>query len=181
MHGCDEMQGYYFARPLEIAACTEALLEDRRMQKREAPRVHSAPTLLVVDDSERDLALLERALACDDFHITTALGATAAFEMLAQHGADIVVSDFQMPGMNGVQFLTNVRKLYPDAVRVVITGGDEMPTLTSAINSAGIHKFLAKSWDADRLRTEVRAAFEQERRRPAADGAATPLPTISLR
>ena len=102
--------------------------------------------------------------------------------MLARHGADIVVSDFQMPGMNGVEFLTNVRKLYPDAVRVVATSGDDMPTLTSAINNAGIHKFLSKNWDPDRLRAEVRAAFEQERRRPAAEGAtaAIPLPTISI-
>ena len=120
-----------------------------------------APVLLLVDDNEDDLALLKHALSSENFQILTASSPTAGFELLARHGADIVVSDYQMPGMNGVEFLGNVRKLYPGIVRVVATGGDEMPTLTSAINHAGIHKFLSKNWDPERLRAEVRAAFQQ--------------------
>jgi diguanylate cyclase (GGDEF)-like protein/PAS domain S-box-containing protein len=180
-HGCDEMQGYYFAPPLEVEECTEALLEDRRLQNPDLPKATGVPVLLLVDDSEADLMLLKRALAGDTYHIITAQDATAGFEMLARHGADIVVSDFQMPGMNGIEFLANVRKLYPDAVRVIATGGD-MPTITRAINDAGIHKFLSKNWDAELLRSGVGEAYELSRRRTETETATagTPLPAISI-
>jgi diguanylate cyclase (GGDEF)-like protein/PAS domain S-box-containing protein len=161
LHGCDEMQGYYFSRPVEAEECTRMLVEDRRLEK---PAIRAGmPALLLVDDSEDDLALLKRALISDDYRILTAKGPTAGFEQLARHGADIVISDYQMPGMSGVEFLTNVRKLYPNTLRVVATGGDDVPTLSSAINHAGIHKFLSKSWDPERLRAEVREAFRQKR------------------
>jgi response regulator RpfG family c-di-GMP phosphodiesterase len=152
-----------FARPLEAEACTQALVEDRRLHQPEVKRALGVPALLLVDDNEEELAQLERALASDDFHIMTANGATAAFEMLARHGADVVVSNYQMQEMSGVAFLSNVRKLYPEAVRIVATGGDDTPTLTGAINNAGIHKFLSRHWDAERLRAEVRAAYGQRR------------------
>jgi predicted signal transduction protein with EAL and GGDEF domain/CheY-like chemotaxis protein len=175
LHGCDEMQGYFFARPLEAEASTQALVEDRRLQQPEARSAGGLPALLLVDDSEDDLALLARALGSNGFHILSAKGVTAGFEMLARHGADVVISDYLMPGMNGVEFLTNVRKLYPNAVRVVTTGGYDAPTLTSAINDAGIHKFLSKNWEPERLRAEVREAFQQWS--PAKD--ATPYPDLT--
>ena len=91
----------------------------------------------------------------------TANCAAAGFEVLARDGVAIVISDYYMPGMGGIEFLTHVRKMYPDAVRVVITGGKDSPTLSGAVNNAGIHKFLSKNWDPDRLRAEVREAFRQ--------------------
>jgi CheY-like chemotaxis protein len=163
LHGCDEMQGYLFAHPLEAEACTQALVEDRRLQKPEVNRAIGVPSLLLVDDNDEELALLESALTSDDFHIITAKGAAAGFEMLARHGADVVVSNYPMAGMSGVEFLSNVRKLYPHTVRVVATRGDDTPTIGGAINSAGIHKFLSKHWNPERLRDEVRAAYEQRR------------------
>jgi CheY-like chemotaxis protein len=162
-HGCDEMQGYYFARPMAGDDCTQTLIEDRRLQQPEAQPADGLPALLLVDDNEDDLALIQRALASDDFRILTATSPAAGFEVLARHGAAIVVSDFRMPGMSGVEFLSNVRKLYPNAVRIVVIDGDDPPTLTRAINSAGIHKFLSKNWDPARLRAEVRDAYRQRR------------------
>src|SRR5262249_31394112 len=160
-HGCDELLGYYFARPLAADACTQALLENRRLEKPRATPTGEQPVVLLVDDNENDLVLLKRALAPDDFRIMTANSPATAFELLARHGADIVISDYHMPGMSGIAFLSNVRKLYPDAVRVVATGGGNPPTLTSAINNAGVHKFLSKNWAPDRLRAEVREAYQQ--------------------
>jgi DNA-binding NtrC family response regulator len=116
-----------------------------------------------VDDDENDLALLERTLAPEGFRILTATSPLAGLDLLARHGADVVISDQRMPQMSGVEFLSNVRKLYPDAVRVVASVSDDVRTLTDAVNSAGIHKFLSKSWDADRLRAEVREAYQHRR------------------
>jgi diguanylate cyclase (GGDEF)-like protein/PAS domain S-box-containing protein len=166
VNGCDEMQGYFFARPAEVEECTRMLVEDRRMLRVETRGRIGQLSVLLVDDSEADLTLLKRALDSDDFRILTAIGPRAGFELLARHGADIVISDYQMPEMTGIEFLTNVRKMYPGTVRVVATGGDDVPTLTRAINRAGIHRFLSKNWDAERLRAEVREAYEQQQRRP---------------
>jgi diguanylate cyclase (GGDEF)-like protein len=162
LHGCDEMQGYYFARPLDVEACTQALLENRRLRDDPEHDADARPALLIVDDSERELDLLERALTSSDFRVLTATTPAAGFELLARHGAAVVISDYQMPGMSGLAFLANVRKLYPAAVRVVATG-DDPPTLTGAVNHAGIHKYLSKNWDAERLRAEVREAYRAQR------------------
>jgi diguanylate cyclase (GGDEF)-like protein/PAS domain S-box-containing protein len=163
LHGCDEMQGFYFARPLPIEDCTRALIEGRRLQNTQAETTAELPSLLLVDDDENDLALLERTLAPEGFRILTATSPLAGLDLLARHGADVVISDQRMPQMSGVEFLSNVRKLYPDAVRVVASVSDDVRTLTDAVNSAGIHKFLSKSWDADRLRAEVREAYQHRR------------------
>jgi CheY-like chemotaxis protein len=158
-NGCDEMQGYYFARPLPVEECTRALLEDRRLRSSEARTTPNAPVLLIVDDEEEALWTLEQALGAGGFQILTASSAQAGFEILARQGADIVISDHHMPEMTGIDFLIKVRKLYPNAVRVIVSNGDDAPTLTRATNRAGIHKFLSKTWNAERLRTEVREAL----------------------
>jgi response regulator RpfG family c-di-GMP phosphodiesterase len=61
--------------------------------------------------------------------------------------------------MTGVKFLSVVRKLYPRAIRIVVSGVSDTGTMTNAVNEAGIHKFLSKSWDSARLRSEVREAY----------------------
>ncbi|OGA25690.1 MAG: hypothetical protein A3I02_09765 [Betaproteobacteria bacterium RIFCSPLOWO2_02_FULL_67_26] len=162
-NGCDEMQGFYFARPMPVEDCTRVLTEDRRLQYPQAETAPDSPLLLLVDDSEDDLRVLKLALAPEGFHILTATCANDGFEILARYGVDIVISDQRMPEMTGVEFLSRVRKLYPHAVRVVAASGDDVPTITGATNRAGIHKFLSKDWDPDRLRAEVREAYQQRR------------------
>ena len=168
-HGCDEMQGYYFARPLGVEDCTQALVEDRRLPGAKPRPGVDVPILLLVDNNEKDLALLKRTLGAEGFHILTAAGPADGFEYLARHGAAVVVSDYRLADMSGIEFLSRVRKMYPETVRVIVTGGDP-PTLTRAVNSAGIHRFLSKDWDRDRLCSEVREAYRQGKGREQAAG-----------
>jgi len=160
-HGCDEMQGFYFARPLPVDECTRLLIENRRLQFPQAEAALASPSVLLVDDNEGELLLLKRALAAGGFRMLTASCAQAGFEVLAVHGADIVISNQHMPDMTGIEFLTSVRKMYPNTVRVVASNSDDAPTLTRAINKAGIHRFLSKTWDPERQRAEVREAYLQ--------------------
>jgi len=159
LHGCDEMQGYYFARPLPVEECTRALVEDRRLPAPQIGAARDTVTLLLVDDNDDELQLLNRALAPEGFRILTAKCASDGFEILARHGADIVISDSNMPEMSGIDFLSRIRKLYSNTVRVLASRDDDAPTLTRATNQAGIHKFLSKDWTPDRLRAEVREAM----------------------
>ncbi len=158
-NSCDEMQGYHFAQPLPVEECTRALVEGLRLKNPPAGVVPDAPVLLLVDDDEDELLQLQRALSTEGFHILTANSARAAFEVLARHGVHIVISDHHMPEMSGIEFLTGVRKLYPNTVRVVTSGSDDAPTVTRATNKAGIHRVLSKSWGPERLRAEVREAL----------------------
>jgi response regulator RpfG family c-di-GMP phosphodiesterase len=64
-----------------------------------------------------------------------------------------------MPEMSGTEFLARVRQLYPDTVRIVLTGYTDLDSVTGAINRGAIYKFLTKPWDDDLLREQIREAF----------------------
>ena len=160
-HGCDEMQGYYFARPQSLEDSTRLLAEDRRLQLPAAEEPAAASAVLIVDDNEDDLERMARALRPDGYRVLTARSAQAAFDLLTRHKIGIVISDQSMPGMDGVRFLTSVRKLYPGAVRIVASGASDLASVADAVNEAGIHKFLSKDWGAARLSAEIREAFRR--------------------
>jgi len=165
-HGCDEIQGYYFARPLPVAECTEALLSGKRLQGMEDKGASDVPLLLLVDDNEDEVELLRRVLSRGRYRIVTANGAKAAFEMLARHPFEIVISDQQMPGMNGVEFLSRVRTLYPNAMRIMVSVQESFDTVQGALNKAGIHKYLSKDLDPATLLAEVGEAYRKARQEP---------------
>jgi len=159
-HGCDEIQGYYFAKPLSVTDCTAMLGARRHLDMSTLNgRAEDRPAVLLLDDSVADLALVERALVPSGYPILTAGTAEAALEMLARHPIGIVISDHKLPDMSGVAFLARVRKLYPRALRIVLSGETGFSLVADAINEAGVHKYLSKDWDATRLRAEVREAY----------------------
>ena len=66
-----------------------------------------------------------------------------------------------MPGMNGAEFLSRVKKLYPETVRIVLSGFTDLATVTAAVNEGAIYKFLTKPWEDDALREDIRQAFHR--------------------
>ena len=160
LHFCDELQGFYFSRPLPAAELATMLREGRRLM-RSKDWASAKPAVLLLDDNETDLSLLKHALRSEDFEVLTASSAQKAFLLLATHPVGVVVADLRMPGMDGGEFLGKVRKLYPNALRVAISGSVETKTVASAVNEAGIHKFLSKNWDSERLRAEVREVYQR--------------------
>ncbi|MBI5438838.1 MAG: EAL domain-containing protein [Nitrosomonadales bacterium] len=155
-NGCDEMQGYYYSRPLPVDTYT-ALLEERRLLK---PEVSFGRTLLLVDDEENILAALKRLLRRDGYQIFTATSARQGFELLAAHPVGVIVSDQRMPEMCGTEFLGKVKEIYPDTIRIVLSGYTDLQSITNAINQGSIYKFLTKPWEDDLLRENIRKAFE---------------------
>lgn len=67
-----------------------------------------------------------------------------------------------MPAMTGVEFLRRARALYPETVRIVLSGYTELQSITDAINEGAIYKFLTKPWEDDLLRANIEEAFRQK-------------------
>ncbi len=117
-------------------------------------------TLLLVDDEENILRSLMRLLRRDGYKILTADGGQAGLDVLARNEVGVIVSDERMPGMSGVEFLSRVKALYPETVRIVLSGYTDLKSVTDAINEGAIYKFLTKPWDDDLLRANLKAAFK---------------------
>jgi diguanylate cyclase (GGDEF)-like protein len=116
-------------------------------------------TLLLVDDEEDIGAALTRLLRRDGYRILRANSGKEGLEVLAQHEVGVIISDQRMPEMSGVEFLTGVRELYPQTVRMVLSGYADLDSVMDAINRGAIYKFLTKPWDNEALRAEVLEAF----------------------
>jgi len=159
---CDEIQGYYFSRPLPAEEATALLREGRSLDSRMLAGIARRRTLLLVDDEENILSALKRLLRRDGYDILTALGATQGLEVLASHPVDVIVSDQRMPGMSGVEFLRRVKTLHPETVRLVLSGYTDLQAVTDAINEGAIYKFLTKPWDDGILRANIEEAFRNK-------------------
>lgn len=116
-------------------------------------------TLLLVDDESNIISSLKRLFYRNGYQIITAPGAAAAFEMLAQHEVGVILSDFRMPGMTGIEFLHIVKERYPDTVRIILSGFSDIALVTDAINRGAVYKFLTKPWEDDLLLANVEEAF----------------------
>lgn len=119
----------------------------------------SARHLLIVDDEESILLSLRRMLRRDGYVIHMAGSGAEGLELLAREPIGVVLTDQRMPGMTGAEFLARVKELYPDTVRIVLSGYTELGTITDAINRGAIYKFLTKPWDDELLRGHVAEAF----------------------
>jgi CheY-like chemotaxis protein len=154
-HGCDEMQGYYFSKPLSIPDCTSLLQSKKSMDLKKILPTDTTPVVLLVDDNPRDLGIMERILSPLNCKVVIASDARQAFSVLAQNRVVAIVSDQNMPSMTGVALMSSVRTLYPTVARVLMSGTGGTDTVTDGVNIAGIHKFLDKNWPPDRIRAAM--------------------------
>jgi response regulator RpfG family c-di-GMP phosphodiesterase len=121
------------------------------------------PRVLCVDDERMVTASIERVLR-RSFEVVCAQSAAAGLACIEQGPPfAVVISDFQMPGMDGAAFLKQVRRVAPDATRVLLTGRSDLTTAVAAINQGQIYRFMAKPPAPDMLLAVVTAASEQHR------------------
>ena len=119
--------------------------------------------ILCVDDEVNILRAMERQFR-KEFEIHTALGPVLGLQAVAEKGPfAVVVSDLRMPVMDGVEFLTRVRAVSPDSVRVMLTGQADMDAAIAAVNEGNIFQFLTKPCPAETLTRALNAALEQHR------------------
>jgi CheY-like chemotaxis protein len=131
-------------------------------------------TLLAVDDEPDVVDALRRVLKDPRFEFVGCTRPAEALEVLTSRPVDLVISDLDMPGMNGLELLRQVREHHPETVRLVLTGRASLESALDAINQGEVHRYLTKPWDkavlrrtiddaVDRL-AEVRRAAEAQRR-----------------
>ena len=156
----DEFQGYLFSRPLPADEAT-AHLRRRYVETTLLQPSRPQREMLLVDDEENVLRALSRVLRRDGYTIHTATSAAEGMDILATQRIQVIMSDQRMPGMSGVEFLSRVKEMYPDTVRIILSGYTDLATVTDAINRGAIYKFLTKPWNDDEIRQQVQEAFRR--------------------
>lgn len=119
--------------------------------------------VLFVDDEPRILDGIRRMLRSEreEWDLAFCAGGEAAIEAMIAQPFDVVVSDMRMPGMDGIELLSEVRRRSPKAVRIVLSGHADR---ASAIQGVGVaHQYLAKPCEPDRLRSAIRRAVSLRR------------------
>lgn len=125
------------------------------------PRSASLHRVLIVDDEEIVLIGLRETLRREGYQIVTASGPVAALEKLQGDAFAVIISDHQMPGMAGLEFLAQAKQLQPDATRILITAVLSLDTVIDAINKSEIYRFIVKPWLREELLVTVKNAAQR--------------------
>ena len=119
--------------------------------------------LLLVDDEPNLTAALVRSLDRTQFEIFTADSAQQGLMILAGNEIDVVVSDERMPGMTGSQFLTEVRKKWPNTIRMILSGQADLEAAVRAINEGEVYRFLLKPCHPKELQMTILQGLQQKK------------------
>ncbi len=117
--------------------------------------------ILLVDDEPLLLEAINRLLrkSCE---IYTAQSGELALDMLFQEGPfAVIISDYKMPGMDGIELLSRVQKIFPNVMRIMLTGQSDMQTAIDAINLGAVFRFLTKPCSNEQIQTVIEEAIEQ--------------------
>jgi len=119
--------------------------------------------ILLVDDEPKVLAAIQRQLR-KQFRFETALSGEEALKIIDEKGPfAVVVSDYKMPGMNGIDFLCKVKTVDPDTVRMMLTGSADMSTAIAAVNEGSIFQFHPKPCPAETLGQAIKSGIDKYR------------------
>src|SRR5882672_7313487 len=117
--------------------------------------------VLVVDDEEVVLVALRDTLTREGYHITTATNGVEALARLKDQVFSVVITDQQMPKLTGLEFLSQVKELQPDATRILITAVLNLSTVIDSINKGEIFRFIVKPWLREELLVTVKNAVQR--------------------
>jgi len=116
--------------------------------------------ILVVDDQVEILNALERQLK-DEYNVYTSSSGKEGLETLAKNTFSVVLADQRMPGMSGVEFLSQSLSIQPDIVRILITAYADIQASIDAINKGHIYYYISKPWEPEELRLIIQRAVER--------------------
>ena len=122
------------------------------------------PTVLIVDDEDMVITSIKAFLQLEtDFDVRGFSDPEQAADYAAKNPVDVVVSDYLMPKMNGIQLLGRVKEAQPETSRVLLTGHADKQSAIQAINDVSLFQYLEKPWDNAQLLLVVQSGAERAR------------------
>jgi DNA-binding NtrC family response regulator len=117
-------------------------------------------TILVVDDEELFIEYIKSMLSSESYNVVTASNGKQGLEILKKQSVNLVISEYKIPLMNGLEFLEKVRIIYPDILTVMVTDQADINLAIKAVNEAGVYKFLLKPWDDIDFKNTIKRTLE---------------------
>jgi len=117
-------------------------------------------TILYVDDEENNLYSFKATFRMK-YKVLIALSGDEALEIMKSQPVHIIITDQRMPNMTGVEFLEKVIEIFPDPIRILLTGYADMGAVVDAVNKGKIFHYLAKPWNEEELDMTITRAFEK--------------------
>lgn len=118
--------------------------------------------VLVLDDDKLVTSSLKSLLMLEGFTDVVYFNSpNEALDYLKENSRDVIISDFKMPEMTGLEFLTEARKLYPNSSMILLTGYADKEDAIKIINDVGLYKYIEKPWDNDELIINIKNAYER--------------------
>lgn len=125
---------------------------------------NSKPSLVIVDDEDMVLTSLTAYLQLEtDIAVETFSNPEDAVRHLGEHEVDVVIADYLMPRMNGIQLLGRAKAIQPEATRILLTGHADKQSAIDAINEVGLFQYLEKPWDNASLLLIIRSGSERSK------------------
>ncbi|MBI9085073.1 MAG: hybrid sensor histidine kinase/response regulator [Desulfobacterales bacterium] len=117
------------------------------------------PTVLFVDDERVTLNVLKRLLADETYDMVFTDSGEKALEVLAKRPVAVIVTDLEMPEMDGFALLATIREKYPDTIRLALSAHDDGDYLIGAINTGQVYRYIIKPWNNQALKVTVNQAL----------------------
>ena len=118
--------------------------------------------ILIVDDEKNVLSSLKRVLKKEPYKTFTAINAEDGLKILEKQKIDLVISDYLMPKMTGIDLFRKIQFLYPETLRIMLTGKAGYKEAILAINEGLVYRFLTKPWDNEELKLTLRLALQHK-------------------
>jgi len=123
---------------------------------------NGAAAVLIVDDEDMVITSIRAFLQLEtDYQVVGLTAPVEAVKYLETNPVDVVVSDYLMPKMTGLQVLAKAKDLQPEAARVLLTGHADKQSAIQAINDVGLYQYLEKPWDNSQLLLVIQSAIER--------------------
>jgi DNA-binding NtrC family response regulator len=122
------------------------------------------PSILLLDDESNVLSALRRTLRRplgERVTIQTFTDPYEALTCIGEQAFDVIVSDYRMPLMDGIQFLRFAREIQPGALCMIVSASTEINGVMSAINDVGVFRYIVKPWTTELLVEDMQAAIAQ--------------------
>ncbi len=120
--------------------------------------------VVIIDDEIKVLNAVKRLLRKLPYDFEFYSEPEIALEKIIATGADVVIVDYRMPGMDGLEFLRKLTESKVDCIKIVMSGEADIHIIAKAINESGIYKFINKPWDPKELIDAIYESVDQNQR-----------------